>query len=117
MIRHIAMWKLKEENKEENAKILKRQLETLVLIIPEITALEVGLNITSASGSYDVVLNSVFNSVEDLEKYQKNPNHLAVAEFCDSIRLERTVVDYSFQDESGDTGMKPYQTWTDTENK
>ena len=96
MVRHIVMWKLKEENKAENARLLKEKLEGLVGIIPEIKELEVGININDDSAAYDAALNSVFCSLEDLEKYQKNPNHAAVSEFCKSIRISRVVVDYNF---------------------
>jgi len=96
MIRHIVMWKLKEENKAENALLLKEKLENLIGLIPEIKELEVGININTDSGCCDAVLNSVFISLSDLEKYQKNPLHKEVSEFCKNIRLDRTVVDYSF---------------------
>ena len=97
MIRHIVMWKLKEENKAENAKLLKEKLEALPLIIPEIIELEVGININPDISSCDAVLNSVFASMDDLAKYQKDPHHIAVSSFCKEIRLSRAVVDYNFE--------------------
>ena len=96
MVRHIVMWKLKEENKAENARLLKEKLEGLAGIIPEIVELHVGLNINPDESSFDAVLNSVFNSFDDLKKYQANPKHVAVSDFCKGIRLERAVVDHEF---------------------
>ena len=48
MIKHIVMWKLKEEaegnNKEENISIVKDKLNALTHVIEEILSLEVGEN-------------------------------------------------------------------------
>ena len=44
MVRHTVMWKLKEENKTENAMGIKNRLEALVDKISEIKSLEVGIN-------------------------------------------------------------------------
>lgn len=98
MIKHIVMWKLKEEaegkTKAENALELKKRLEALKAEIVEIKEIEVGLNICDSDQAYDVVLNSVFEDEASLERYQKHPKHLAVGSFIGKIREERVVVDY-----------------------
>lgn len=98
MIKHIVAWKLKDEaegnNKKENAKIIKERLEALRNIIAEIKNIEVGVNINDSSAAYDAVLYSEFETIEDLEKYQKHPEHVKVAEFIGKIREDRIVVDY-----------------------
>ena len=98
MIKHIVMWKL-EENAEgntklENAKIIKEKLEALVVIIPEIVELEVGIDILGTNQSYDVVLVSIFKSLEELDIYAKHPEHLKVGEFVGKVRKDRVAVDY-----------------------
>lgn len=98
MIKHIVMWKL-EENAEgntklENAKIIKKKLEVLVGIIPEIVELEVGIDILETNQSYDVVLVSTFKSLEDLDIYAKHPEHVKVGEFVGKVRKDRIAVDY-----------------------
>lgn len=98
MIKHIVMWKL-EENAEgntklENAKIIKKKLEALVGIIPEIVELEVGIDILETNQSYDVVLVSTFKSLEDLDIYAKHPEHVKVGEFVGKVRKDRIAVDY-----------------------
>lgn len=98
MIKHIVMWKLKDiydgKSKLENAKIIKEKIESLKNIIEEIKEIEVGINVYNDPQSYDVVLVSSFNSIEDLEKYQKHPEHIKVAEFIGKVRESRVVVDY-----------------------
>ena len=76
MIKHIVMWKLKDEaegnSKDENAKIIKNSLEDLKGKINEIVDIEVGIDVNKSEQAYDVVLYSTFNSLEDLDSYQKN---------------------------------------------
>ena len=56
MIKHIVAWKLKEENKKENALKIKVALEDLKDFIPEIQHIEVGINLNSTSAAMDVVI-------------------------------------------------------------
>lgn len=92
------MWKLKEthdgKSKEENALLLKKQLEELKAKIPQIKEIEVGLNFSESEACSDVVLYSAFENSDDLKIYQKHPDHLKVAEFLSELRTERRVVDY-----------------------
>jgi hypothetical protein len=98
MIKHIVMWRLKEfangVNKEENARKLKSHLESLKSKIKEIKHIEVGINIKSSDAASDVVLYSEFDSMDDLEAYQRHPEHMKVVDFVNEVRLERRVVDY-----------------------
>lgn len=94
MIKHIVMWKLKEESKEENARKIKEDLEGLNNIIKEALSIEVGIDINKSEQAYDVVLYSTFNSLEDLDSYQKNNDHLKVASFIKKVASSRVVVDY-----------------------
>ena len=97
MIKHIVMWRLKDSadgaSKQENAKNLKNYLETLKDKIREIRHIEVGINISGSDAASDVVLYSEFDSMEDLEAYQKHPEHQKIVSFVNEIRSERRVVD------------------------
>jgi hypothetical protein len=85
MIKHIVMWKLKEVSecgdRIQNAKKMKHELEALKTKIPQIRHIEVGINNIASDASYDIVLYSEFANEQDLETYQKHPEHLKVAEF------------------------------------
>ena len=97
MVKHIVMWKLKDfaegKSKEENIKFIKSELENLVNLIPEIKHLEVGANILP-NETYDAILYSEFESVEDLEIYQSHPEHKRVAAYVAKVRDGRIAGDY-----------------------
>ncbi len=98
VVKHIVLWRLKEEAlgalKMENALAVKKRLEALNDIIPEINFLEVGINFNNSAAAYDVALYSEFKTMEDLAAYQEHPEHVKVAEFIQSVRDDRAVVDY-----------------------
>ena len=74
MIKHIVMWKFKPGTEAEQEKFLSG-LRGLYGVIPQIREQEVGIN--CGAGNYDAVLVSVFDSMEDLETYKKDPRHTA----------------------------------------
>ena len=93
MIRHIVMWKFKE-GERENMLLFRERLLALKGQIPEIRAMEVGININPSERSYDAVLVSEFDSMETLKSYSVNPLHVAVSDFCKTIRTNSVSVDY-----------------------
>ena len=98
MIKHIVLWKLKEsvegQGKKELAVRLRAALEGLRGKVPGIRALEVGLNFNPADTASDLSLYTEFKDREDLEAYQKHPEHLKVAELVRMVTVERRVSDY-----------------------
>ena len=102
MIRHVVMWKLKDEaegaDKAKNAEKMKLILEGLKVNIDEIKSVEVGINITDedeeAGSAYDVVLISDFESELDYTMYTRNAHHKKAIEFINSVIEERHFVDY-----------------------
>ncbi|MEI3337639.1 MAG: Dabb family protein [Clostridium sp.] len=94
MIKHIVMWKFKE-NEEENMKLFLEGLNKLKGIIPEIKNMETGINI-NPKNDFDAILISEFETMEDLEKYKNHPEHVKVSALCKEIRLDRQAIDYEF---------------------
>ena len=98
MIKHIVIWKLNESaDKEKTAQIIKENLEELKFKIDELVDARVGINFNETESASDIVLETVFNTKEDLETYQSHPAHVAVGR--DYVRpnvCERRVVDYEF---------------------
>jgi len=92
MIKHIVMWKFKEGCTEQMMEFITR-LRGLYGVIPQIKEQEVGVN-CAGEGNYDAVLVSLFDSLEDLEFYKKDPRHVEVSALCKSIRESRVAVDY-----------------------
>lgn len=98
MIKHIVMWKLKDQalnkTKNENALEMKNLLERLQSKISEVIKIEVGINHLDNEQAYDVVLYTEFNNKDDLAKYQVNPKHQVVVEFIKKVSYKRVFVDY-----------------------
>lgn len=95
MIKHIVMWKFKE-GEHDNMLVFRDRLLALKEQIPEIRAMEVGININPSDRSFDAVLVSEFDSLEALKSYSVNPLHAAVSSFCKSIRTQSVSCDYEF---------------------
>ncbi|MBP3692520.1 MAG: Dabb family protein [Clostridia bacterium] len=80
MVKHIILWKLKEEHNTADVKAnIKRELEALSGKIPgliEIKVETVGL----ASSNADVMLYSVFENEAALKGYAVHPAHVKVAD-------------------------------------
>ncbi len=93
MLKHIVMWKFKE-GEHDNMLAFRDKLLALKGNIPEIRDMEVGININPTDRSYDAVLVSEFDSLEDMKAYSVNPLHVEVSEFCRSIRTNSVSVDY-----------------------
>lgn len=98
MIKHIVCWRVKEEangeNKTQIIQHIKKILDDLVGVIPEIKELEVGINYNEAPAAFDVSLYSVFENKETLNSYQVHPAHQEVVKYVSSVATERIVVDY-----------------------
>ncbi len=92
MIRHVVMWKFKENNKAENMKQFKSKLEALNGEIDEIISMSVGEDV--AGSEWDMALVMDVESLAALKRYKENPKHRLVSEFCSSIRTDRCAVDF-----------------------
>ena len=96
MIRHICMFKLKEENKAENlAEMLARTQRSYD--IESMKSMDVVTNDPSTPDSnYDTCLICDFDDVASLNAYQSSPIHVAFGQFVGTIRESRACIDYSF---------------------
>ena len=92
MIRHVIMWKFRE-GEEENMHRFLNGLKSLDGVIPEIRRMEVGVNVLEKN-NYDACLIADFDDLESLERYKKDPRHVAVSTLCKSIREARGAVDF-----------------------
>lgn len=97
MIKHIVMWKLKDEahgnDKATNAGLIKEKLEALSGKIDGLLKIEVGIDFLGG-GNFDVVLYSELSSKEALDTYQNHPLHQAVLPFIREAVMDRKAVDY-----------------------
>ena len=99
MYKHVVLWKLKEEAdgvaKAELAIEVKRRLDELPGIIPEISDYEVAINIGDYGASFfDVSLIASYPDEEAFKKYCVYPEHDAVVAYIQSVTLVEEIVDY-----------------------
>jgi heme-degrading monooxygenase HmoA len=98
MIKHIVMWKLKDQaegaDRAANAREMKRRLDACANVVPGILKFEVALAQPGLEATYDVVLYSEFESKEALAAYAAHPTHQAVVPFIGAIREARQCMDY-----------------------
>jgi hypothetical protein len=98
MIRHIVFWRLFGESegfdKRVSVDIFINELEKLPKQIDEIQSFTIGVNVLESVDSADIVLESSFNTLDDLKAYQAHPAHLAFIKKINHLRYERRVVDY-----------------------
>ena len=94
MIRHICMFTLKEENKEDNIIEFLSRAEKLKEL-EMIRRFEVVRNAERTPVSnYDVALIFDFDTIEALNEYQTSKLHLEFGEFVGSVRVERACIDF-----------------------
>jgi hypothetical protein len=98
LLKHIVMWEFKDKalgkNKIENILKAKKMIEGLKGVIPDIVDLELGINKEGSTGSYDLVLYSVFKDISGLDSYQNHPEHLEIVGFMKEVINKRACVDY-----------------------
>ncbi len=97
MIKHIVLFKLKEEigtaEKETVMNQFKAAIEALPAVIPFIRKIEVGLNMNPAE-TWHIALYSEFDNMEDLKAYATHPAHVEAAKLLANVKDERSCVDY-----------------------
>lgn len=92
MVKHIVMWKFKAGTEEKQNEFLTG-LNGLMGVIPEIKSL-IAVKNSNDKANYDAVLITEFESMEDLDRYQNDPRHIAVASICREIATDRAAVDF-----------------------
>lgn len=98
MLKHIVMWKLKEEaegaDRAANARRMKELLDACAGVVPGILKFEVALAQPGLEATYDVVLYSEFADRAALDAYQEHPQHVALKPFVVAVREARQCMDY-----------------------
>jgi hypothetical protein len=79
MIRHIVLFKLKEfsseSEREEAAANILETFRSLAGQIPQIRNYRVEKDIVGGPASYDIIIDSTFENLEDLKAYKIHPAH------------------------------------------
>ena len=95
MIRHIVLFKIKDEYKNEIPQLvenfygMKGKIEGML-------DLEAGADVLHSERSYDLVLITVFDSMESFTAYQTHPVHLPVKKRMHEVRSGSVACDFEF---------------------
>jgi hypothetical protein len=99
MVRHIVLFKLRDDVPEaEKLRVMnafKAAIEALPPKIACIREIEVGLNINPGE-KWNIALNSVFDTLDDVKFYAKHPDHVAAGKLLAETKEERACVDFEF---------------------
>jgi len=93
MIKHVVMFKLQEPT-EENKKATKEIIMAMDGKIEGLLSLEVGINVVESPRSFDLVLTSTHETLEDLKTYSVHPLHTPVVEHLKKTCTNIVAVDY-----------------------
>ena len=93
MIYHLVFFKLQEDQKHRKEEVIAA-LRDLKEKIPQLQDLTAGEDFNRSPAAFDIGLQTLFATTEDLATYQKHPDHLKVVELINETTSERAVVDY-----------------------
>ncbi|MES2787561.1 MAG: Dabb family protein [Pseudomonadota bacterium] len=97
MIKHIVMWNVRGDTREEKdrgASFIKERFESLRGRISGMRLLEVGVDTSHVGYACDVVLYTEFDDAHALRAYADHPAHAEVRRAIGDLRTERHQVDY-----------------------
>ena len=99
MIRHIVMFKFKEEaegrSKKENLELTKKIFKNLKPSISVILKDEIKINLEEADkNNYDFIYIADFENLETLNEYAVHPEHVKCINFLKNVREDRVAIDF-----------------------
>ena len=110
MIRHIVLFKIKDFSSEsERVEAVRNILLTfrsLVGQIPQIRQYRVEPDCIGGPSCSDVIIDSVFDTVEDLKAYQAHPAHSEAVALNRQWSESKITGDYFFEDPDATTRNK-----------
>lgn len=96
MVKHVIIWKLKEEyNTMEIKTGIKQAIESLLGVVPGLIEIKVEIN-PLASSNADVMLYTVHKDEDSLKGYAVHPEHVKVADtYVRPYTQSRACFDYA----------------------
>ncbi len=99
MIKHIVMFKLKDSLSVDEKRVCMEQFKAAIESLPQtidfIRFIRVGFNV-NPDETWDICLDSEFDSLEDVKRYAVHPAHVAAASLLKDVRESRACADFEF---------------------
>ena len=95
MVKHIVLFKLKDQNDRQKAL---DALGSMRGKIKGLISLETGEDFLGSERSYDIALITTHTDKAALEYYQEHPAHLPVKKIMHEIRQSSVAVDFEYQE-------------------
>jgi quinol monooxygenase YgiN len=98
MIRHLVLWKLAAESREEKDIVIDELQARFAALVPQIEGterLDIRADLGSTEGNWDVVLDSDYRDEAALDFYQAHPAHQEVVQYVKSVTTARACIDFS----------------------
>jgi hypothetical protein len=100
MVKHIVFFKLTSFDDSGAKEKQLDEMERIFSILPEklnyIAGYVTGRNISTADHAWDFVIDSVFENINDLKRYQASDEHQEAIKDAAHIGKIKAVVDYDF---------------------
>jgi hypothetical protein len=98
MIKHIVIFRLTppytSEEKEASVKKLREIFEPMGKSLKFPLEYRTGVNVLNAGHAGDFVIDSLFASEEDLNRYIRSEEHVAAVNAASAVRKTKVTVDY-----------------------
>jgi heme-degrading monooxygenase HmoA len=95
MIRHIVLFKIKDEYKSEIPQLVQN-FYSMKGKIEGMLDLESGQDVYHSDRSYDLALITVFDSMKSFQAYQNHPVHMPVKKRMHEVRSASVACDFEF---------------------
>ncbi len=94
MVRHVVMFRFSADFGEDRLQEWLDRVQRLPEQISTIRSHSAGLDVTEGPRSWDAVVVSEFDSMDDVADYPSHPAHKPLIALCDAYTLQIATVDF-----------------------
>lgn len=94
MLRHIVLFRFREDVREEALEKVSQMLNGLKDKIEIIRSMEIGKDVLRRGHSFDLALTITFENLEAYKQYDTHPMHAEVKKYNLSVCTDIVAVDY-----------------------
>ena len=93
MVKHIVLWKLREDVDRQEAHTVLR--DAFAVLADSVQGME-SWSMSLSFDGYDIALETVFQDREALDRYIVQPEHVEYKKLPEQYRTDRVLCDYEF---------------------